>query len=321
VADPFSTNIGLALPLRGSDVGVWDLPVNADFNAFDGYLGGVQTVSASSAPILLTSPAGFVPTPGGGPTQAQNAVLRFTGALTSAVQVTLPLPGYNIIENLTTGAFILQFRAIAAGQVICVDQGEIQHIYNDGTNVRFVNLGRIGSYLDISDATVPAWILNCSVPPYLDCNGSTFSAVTYPYLNVKLGGNTLPDFRGRSAFYLNEGTNRVTAGGAGLDGNTRFAATSNNGISLPVSAIPAGVPSSGTNTINVASTDSLNVQGPPAASVQSGAVAAFAFASATRQVLSTGSNNISVQSTNGAQTIVPMLAPGIVGGLRLIRAA
>jgi hypothetical protein len=301
-------------------VGVWDVPINGDFSALDGLFGGVQTVGASSVPILLTSPAGFVPTPGGGPTQAQNAVLRFTGALTSAVQVTLPLPGYNIIENLTTGAFILQFRAIAAGQVICVDQGEIQHIYNDGTNVRFVNLGRIGSYLDICDATVPAWIANCTIPPYLDCNGSTFSAVTYPYLNAKLGGNTLPDFRGRGAFYLNEGTGRLTSGGAGIDGNTRFAAGGNNG--LTASLLPT-ITVNGVVTVNVGGGQSVPTNTGIGNVIVNGGSATIAPASANAWSSTSsfsGSNTLTSNNTSGNAT-GPNAAPGVVSGLRLIRAA
>ena len=56
MADPQTGNIGLAIPLRGSDVGTWDIPVNGDFTAIDGMLGGVATVGLSNAPVTLTSP-------------------------------------------------------------------------------------------------------------------------------------------------------------------------------------------------------------------------------------------------------------------------
>lgn len=320
MADPQTVNVGLSVPTRGSDVGVWDTPVNADFTALDGLFGGVQTVSASSVPITLTSPAGFTPTPSGGPTQAQNGVLRFTGTLTAGVQVTLPLPGYIIIENLTTGAFLLTFRAIGSGEIIAVDQGIQQHVYNDGTNVRFVNLPPIGSYLDLCDASTPLWVNACTKPPYLLCDGSTFSAVTYPYLNVKLGGNTLPDFRGRSGFYLNSGTGRLTSGGAGIDGNTRFAAGGNNGMTA--SLLPT-ITVNGTVIVNAPAGNVIPVVPTPLGNsvVNLGSTVNVAGSNNgwTQVTALTGVNTLTSNNTSG-NSIGPNATPGVVSGNRFIRA-
>lgn len=302
------------------------MAINPDMVAIDGFLGGIQTISASSAPITLTSPAGFTPTPSGGPTQAQNGVLRFTGALTSAVQVTLPIPGFAIIENLTTGAFVLSFRAIGSGQVIAIQQGSAKHVYNDGTNVRFVNLPDVGTYLDIATSTVPAWITACTIPPYLNCDGTTFNASTYPYLNSFLGGNTLPDSRGRNRFALSQGTGRLTTGGAGIDGTTLLAAGGNNGI---VAGQLPPITSNGSNFVTVfPQTGGVNIPvnnssisavfvattgSPPQAPVSGGnwgSVTSFA-----------GANNIAVTSNNTGGSVMPNAAPGYVGGLVLIRAA
>src|ERR1700686_5376875 len=109
MVDPTTTNVLLAVPTRGSDPGTWDVPVNNNSLEIDGFFGGVQVVAVAGSPITLTAPAGVV-TAGAGPFQSTNAVLRFTGTLTSGVQITLPMPGYFIIENLTTGAFVLSFR-------------------------------------------------------------------------------------------------------------------------------------------------------------------------------------------------------------------
>ena len=233
MADPQTTNILLSIPSRGSDVGTWDTPVNGDFNSIDGYLGGVQTISASSSPITLTAPAGSA-TPSGGPTQAQNAVLRFTGTLTAGVQVTLPLPGYYIIENLTTGAFVLSFRAVGSGEVIGVDQGDVTHIYNDGTNVRFDNLGRIGSVeIWAGISAMPAWVTACTKPPYLLCDGTVYTGSNFPYLSSRLqgqfGGNGVttfgvPDLRGRVPLPYDGTGSRITVGVSGLNGQTIGAA-------------------------------------------------------------------------------------------------
>ncbi len=316
MSDPQTVNIGLSVPTRGSDIGTWDLPVNGDFTALDGLFGGVQTISVSSAPVTLTSPAGFTPTPSAGPTQAQNAVLRFTGVLTGNVAVTLPLPGYYIVENLTTGAFLLVIR-IANGQQICIDNGMCQHVYNDGTNIRFVNLPPVGSYLDTIDTAAPAWITACTVPPYLNCDGSTFSAVTYPYLNAKLGGNVLPDFRGRSGFYLNQGTGRLTSGGAGINGNTIFSAGGNNG--LTASLLPVITSANASQAISVTSASGQIWQGVNGSIISGGGNNYFATIAG---LVSTGNNSISVTSNNtSGNSVGPNAAPGIVSGIRLIRAA
>jgi len=145
MVNPTTVNVGLIVPLTGADVDLWgENDLNPDFVAVDGLIGGVQTISATNVPITLTSPAGFVPTPGAGPTQSQNRVLRFTGVLSADVVVTLPIPGAYIIENLTTGNFVLSFRGITATEVVGTPPGERVEVYNDGANVRFVNLARMG---------------------------------------------------------------------------------------------------------------------------------------------------------------------------------
>lgn len=227
MVDPTTANILLAVPTRGSDPGTWDIPVNSNTSAIDGYFGGVQTISASNAPITLTAPAGTV-SAGGGPTQAQNAVLRFTGTLTANVTVTLPLPGYYVIENLTTGNFLLIFQAFTATQIIAVDQGMIQHIYNDGANVRFVNLGEVGKIeMWAGISTMPAWVTACTVPPYVLNDGTIYNFSTYPYLGKRLGsafgGNGVttfgvPDSRGRVLLPYDGTGTRITSAGCNLNG-------------------------------------------------------------------------------------------------------
>jgi microcystin-dependent protein len=251
VPDPQTSNILLNVPQRGSDTGTWDIPLNSNSTALDGYQAGFQTISVSNAPITLTSPAG-TPTPSGGPTQAQNAVLRFTGALTANVQITLPLPGYYIVENLTTnsgGIFLLQFRAAGTGEVICIAQGKVQHIYNDGTNVRFVNLPEVGEVKIWAGFTsMPAWVTNCTKRPYLLCDGTVYNGSDYPYLGTILGsafggnGSTtfaVPDLRGRVPLPTDSGLGRITAAVSGINGAAIGSAADNQGVTLTVNQIPA----------------------------------------------------------------------------------
>jgi hypothetical protein len=308
--DPVTTNVLLVIQSHGSNVDSWDGPLNGDFSGLDGFLAGVQPISAAGAsPITLTAPTG-TPTPAGGPTQAQNAVLRFTGILTGNVQITLPLPGYMIIENLTTGSFVLSFRAVSSGEVIGIEQGSTQHIYNDGTNVRFVNLPPVGTYLDICDATVPAWITACTKPPYLNCDGTTFSAATYPYLNGKLGGSTLPDMRGGFRGTLNQGTGRLTTASGGLDGNTRFARGGAQNYTLSQSNLP---------NITLSYTQNLFYQSAPSAyaSGSNGAVQDIRNTTAPGYSPLVQAIQMPLGGSGTAYFVVP---PATIGGITLIRA-
>jgi len=344
VADPTTVNVALAIPVRGTDVGTWDLPVNGDFSALDGFQGGIQAITLSNSPVTLSVPAGFTATPSAGPTQAQNAVLRFSGALSSGVTVTLPMSGYYIIENLTTGAFVTTFRAIGSGEIIAVDQGEVQHIYNDGTNVRFVNLGRIGhrEYWDGLTA-MPPWVASCTKPPYLLCDGTVYNFSTYPYLGARLlgafGGNGIttfgvPDLRGRVGLPFDGTFARITVAGCGLNGQTLGAAIDTQSETLTVAQLPTGITSNANNNISVSingigagsgipfTSTPANIQ-PTTVSAAPGPVVPDSTSGSWGGVtpLSSGVNNISVTSNNTSGSSHPNVQPSLVTGIAVIRAA
>jgi len=310
----------LVVPSTGDLVGTWgSTAINPDFSAIDGFFGGIQTIGVSNTNVVLTAPAGSI-TPSGGPTQSQNAVLRFTGTLTGAVQVTLPLPGHMIIENLMTGNFVLSFRDFGSGQIIWMLQGGLRHIYNDGTNVRFVNLPDPGSLWDLVTSSVPSWIAACTVPPWLNCNGATFNGTTYPYLASLLGGTTLPDLRGVTRYTLNQGTSRITSACSGLDGNTLLSIKTSQTYTIQTANLPPYTP---TGNINLAQSGTIPIQGesgttPTATSAHFGATDTLV------SQLNLSANPLYAFSGNGqGGTSAPfgVVATGTVAGITLIRAA
>lgn len=311
MSDPQTTQLGLYTPSRGSDAGTWDLPVNANSSATDSLLANVFIIALTNANVTLTTP----PNSGAawaGPYGSQSGILKFTGTLTGNCTITLPRTGAWIVENLcTVGAFYVALASSAPGKVICAPPGEATHIYCDGTDVKYVDLGRVGSYLDLGASAVPAWITNCSVPPYLNCDGTTFNAVTYPVLNTLLGGNTLPDLRGRSRAALNQGTGRITTAGGGVDGNTLLAAGGSQTHTLTTAEMPSHTHTDsghihdvGTNGSNIFAT------GSPLHP------AYFGTGSGTLNTL-TGTANIQNTGGGGAHSI---MNPVAIGGLTLIRA-
>jgi len=73
-------------------------------------------------------------------------------------------------------------------------------------------MGKLGEYWDYAASVIPTWISSAisTLPPYLNCNGTSFSSAIYPQLANLLGTTTLPDSRGRVRIALNQTTNRVT---------------------------------------------------------------------------------------------------------------
>jgi len=319
----FTPNIQLEEPARGDDVGTWDTPVNNNMTLIDLVCGAINTISLNNSNVILTA------------AQYKSKQITFNSTLTASVIITFPTSftkSYEI-QNLCTGtsAFTITLQTTASGgQVIALPPGETIDCFNDGTNLKFKNLDRIGSYWDYAGSSVPAWVSGCTVPPYLYCNGATFSSSIYPQLAIILGSTTLPDHRGRANFYLNDGTGRLTSAGAGIDGNTRFATGGNNGVTLSASNIPS-IASGGANTITVYPSGNSGFYLPYynsaswsvyAAGNGIGAVAQIPGAGGFGQTNSfSASNNITVVYNNASLTSVQNAPPGTVGGIRMIRAA
>lgn len=322
MADPQTVNVGLAVPVRGSDVGTWDLPVNADFSAIDGLFGGVQALAVpGTTPITLTAPAGFTATPSGGPTQSQNMMLRLTGTPTGNVIITLPLPCRIFVDNQAdfTGGGLVILRGVGVGQVVGVPFAAISEFVNDGTNVKFANLTPlIGEFVDYAGLSVPGWVASCTVPPLLNCNGGTFSAVTYPLLNAILGGNTLPDLRGVARYTLNQGTSRLTSGGSGLDGNTNLSLKTTQTYTLNLTNLPPYTPT--VNSFSLTANISNN-QSVVQATAGSGLTFYGPFANqGVNPTTAPLTGSITLNAQGGTSVPFGVVGPGTVAGITMIRA-
>lgn len=243
MVNPRTVNLGIIVPLTGADVDTWgEDDVNPNMISFDGFIGGIQTIGLTNVPVTLTSPAGFAATPSPGPTQSENRVLRFTGVLTGNVRVMLPLPGSYLIDNRTTGNFVLSIQGVTATEVVGIEQGSIVEIYNDGANVRFINLGRVGELVFLGgETTLPAWISACTVKPFLTADGTVYNIADYPWLGAKylakFGGNGattfgVQDLRGRVPLMIDSTGTRITVAQCGIDGNSIGAAGGNQSIGL-----------------------------------------------------------------------------------------
>ena len=310
----------MTVPLRGADVGTWDVPMNGNFTLLDSMLGGVTTIVPIAAPVTLAS------------TQAQSNVLRFTGTLTANVAVTLPgiYKSWTLDNQLSNSpsSYYLTLVSTSGTSIIGVPPGTNECFY-DGTTVKYRNLGHIGQYLDYASSAVPNWVTACTNQPYLNCDGTVISSATYPQLVNLLGTTTLPDSRGRTRFALNGATSRITSSG-GIDGTTIYAAGGVQNISntLGSSNLPASIPYKDSGhahnlTSNITGTTATKsfIEGAGTGIVGGGG--AFGPAN-TLSVANSTNINITINPSTaaagtGAAIFNATLPPGYVGGITMIR--
>lgn len=253
---PNTVNKALNTPNTGDLSGAWGTTaVNNNMTVIDGLFGGVQSVSLTNANVSLSISTGSIGTgsitAGAGPVQSDNAVIKFIGTLTGNCDITFPAPGFWIVENnCTVGSFYVRARAAGTGNLIGIPPGEPCHIYNDGTDAKYVDMGRVGQFLDLCVATTPAWMSACTVAPYLPCVGTaTYTASVYPALAAMLGstfgGNGIttfgvPDLANRARVSIDTaGAGRLTFAGSNITGTLLGATGGAQNQTISTAQMPA----------------------------------------------------------------------------------
>jgi hypothetical protein len=224
----YTTAKGLYQVANSSYVGTWDVPENSNWGVVDAALGQITTIQLNNTPVTLTAAQVqscqlvFSSSAAPGGNLAGNVAITFATVSPSSSVLTGPYIIQNLCGNSSLYVVTLQ-TTVAGGQAIACKPGEAFDVVNDGTNFKFKNMGHIGSYWDYAGSSVPNWVTACTVPPYLNCDGTSFSSATYPTLAAILG-TTLPDSKGRTRFTLNQGSTRITSSATyGIDGNTILA--------------------------------------------------------------------------------------------------
>lgn len=321
MSDPTTPMKVLAVPLNASDSGTWDQPVNNNSTAIDGMFAGTVTVSLTNANVVLTAPTGSV-TAGAGPTQSQNAILRFTGTLTGSCVITVPLPGFYIADNrCTVGTFTVRLSNGGGGEVVAIPPGTPVHIYSDGTNVRFVNMPPVGTYMDMAVTDYPNWVASCTVVPWLKCDGTVYSVATYPFLGALLGstfggnGSTtfgVPDLRGRSRLMI-DASGRITTAGSGVDGTTIASAGGSQNQTLTAAQMPLQTTGTESATHTHQQDDRLGFV------TAGGATAVQVWQGTSMQNTGTESATHTHQVGNASPTAVTTLPPALIAGQTFIK--
>jgi len=133
MASSYSTDLKLELMVTGENAGTWGDITNTNLNLLQQAIGGYQEVSiagGAQTTTLVMSNAAL--------SNARNAVIKLTGAITGNQIVTVPdgIEKTYIIANGTTGAFTVQFKTVSGtGSTFSTTDKGTKSLFSDGTNI------------------------------------------------------------------------------------------------------------------------------------------------------------------------------------------
>jgi microcystin-dependent protein len=303
----FTPNIQLEEPARGDDVGTWDTPVNNNMTLVDLVAGNITTIGLNNSNVVLAS------------AQFQSKAITFNSTLTGSVSITFPTSfkkSYEIFNTCTgSSAFVITLATTAAGgQFVCCPPGEIIDVVNDGVNIRFKNLARIGAYWDYAGSSVPAWVSGSNPVPYLNCDGTTFSAATFPILALVLGSTTLPNSKGKARFVLDQGAGLISSAVGGFTSPNVSATGGAQTITLGTSNLPPYTPSGTVTGTTPVKEGSFVVSGG------SGTLLYAPTGGSGTDAIPLQSGTLNGAAQGGVSQVMTNLPPAYIGGLTLIRA-
>lgn len=130
MANSTSTSLKLTVQATGENSGTWGQITNTNLLILEQAIGGYDAVGITSGATLTFS--------NGALSNGKNAVLKLTGTIGGAVNVTIPdsIEKTFVVDNATSGAFTVTFKTASGTGVTwaAADKGT-KMVYSDGTNV------------------------------------------------------------------------------------------------------------------------------------------------------------------------------------------
>ncbi len=130
MASSYSTDLKLELMATGENSGTWGDKTNSNLNLLQQAIAGFESIAITSTNTTLVMTDATI-------SDARNAVLRFTGAITAncTVFVASGIEKTYTVDNATTGAFTVALNQVGGSSVI-FDATDKSHklVYLDGTN-------------------------------------------------------------------------------------------------------------------------------------------------------------------------------------------
>jgi hypothetical protein len=130
MASSYSTDLKLELMVTGENSGTWGTKTNTNLNLLQQAIVGFESIALTSVNTTLVMTDATI-------SDARNAVLRFTGAITAncTIFVASGIEKTYTVDNATTGAFTVALNQVGGSSVI-FDATDKSHklVYLDGTN-------------------------------------------------------------------------------------------------------------------------------------------------------------------------------------------
>jgi hypothetical protein len=173
MASSYSTDLKLEIMVTGENAGPWGDITNTNLNLLQQAIGGYQEVSiaggAQTTALVMSN---------GALSNARNAVIKLTGAITGNQVVTVPdgIEKTYIISNGTTGAFTVQFKTVSGtGVTFATTDKSTKEFFADGTNI--VDTGTVSEtgVQTLTNKTLTSPKIGTSI---LDTNGNELALLT-----------------------------------------------------------------------------------------------------------------------------------------------
>jgi hypothetical protein len=160
MANTTSASLKLTVQATGENSGTWGQITNTNLLILEQAIGGYAGVglNATTGATLVFS--------NGALSNGKNQIIKLTGTITSAVNVTIPdsIEKTYIVENATSGAFTITFKTSSGTGVTwaATDKGK-KILYSDGTNV-LEGISSVGDLVagDVTTNTITTNTINVS---------------------------------------------------------------------------------------------------------------------------------------------------------------
>ena len=127
-----TTNLSMNEPSYNQTSPTWDQPLNNNTTILDAAFGNTTSIALTNSNVTLTA------------TQLQVMQVKFTGAISANIIVTVPaIGGRWTFTNSTTGAYTVTIASAGAGTSVIAPQGYSTLMFSDATNIVLADGGVI----------------------------------------------------------------------------------------------------------------------------------------------------------------------------------
>ena len=164
MASSFSTDLKLELMATGENSGTWGTKTNSNLNLLQQAIAGFQSIAITSTNTTLAMTDATI-------SDARNAVLKFTGAITAncTVFVASGIEKTYILENGTSGAFTLALNQVGGASAIFGAADKTSKlVYLNGTDAVDLGIVNLTNPVTLTNKTLTSPTINDPIINIID---------------------------------------------------------------------------------------------------------------------------------------------------------